>query len=147
MAESSNSVGRIGRRVLAALTVPVAALAVVAAPAAASEDAVTMGFATVSSWDACPEGRFCAWENADATGHWAYFKTEDEDLTKPINGYVFNDKFKYAYNRSGSLFGLYENIHYDDNGRHLLIASGWRGPLAPKYNFAGITSSLRWLVP
>jgi hypothetical protein len=134
-------------RALAVVAVPVAALAVAAAPAGASEDAVTMGFATVSSWDACPEGRFCAWENDDATGHWAYFKTGAEDLTKPINGYVFNDKFKYAYNRSGSLFGLYENIHYDDKGRHLLVASGWRGPLEPKYDFAGITSSLRWLVP
>ncbi|MEA5365798.1 peptidase inhibitor family I36 protein [Amycolatopsis sp., V23-08] len=144
MFESTTRSSRIGRWVLAVVTVPVAAMAMTVAPASAA----TTGISTVSSWEDCPAGWFCAWENADATGHWARFQQGSPDLTKAINGYVFNDKFQYAYNNTGSLWGLYENIEYDDiHGRYLLIKSGWRGPLAPKYNFAKLTSSLSWLVP
>ncbi|VVJ24592.1 Uncharacterised protein [Amycolatopsis camponoti] len=44
------------------------------------------------------------------------------------------------------LWGLYENIDYErGGGRQLLIGRDWRGPLAPKYDFAKITSSLIWI--
>ncbi|SEF36061.1 Peptidase inhibitor family I36 [Amycolatopsis pretoriensis] len=134
---------RVVRRLAAVLLAPVAALALAATPASAA----TSGFATVSSWQDCPEGWFCAWENADATGHWARFQDGSSDLTKAINGYVFNDKFQYAYNRTGNVWALYENIGYNyyQPGRKLLIGRGWRGPLAPKYSFANITSSLLWI--
>lgn len=131
------------RRAAAVVLAPLAALALAAAPASAA----TSGYATTSSWEDCPAGWFCAWENADATGHWARFQQGSPDLTKAINGYVFNDKFQYAYNRTNNLWGLYENINYErGGGRQLLIARNWRGPLAPKYNFANITSSLCWVV-
>ncbi|MEV7091362.1 peptidase inhibitor family I36 protein [Amycolatopsis sp. NPDC051045] len=131
------------RRVAAVVLAPLAALALAAAPASAA----TSGYSSVSSWEDCPAGWFCAWEKADATGHWARFQDGSSDLTKAINGYVFNDKFQYAYNRTNNLWRLYENIEYniDRPGRTLTISRNWRGPLAPKYSFAGLTSSLIWL--
>ncbi len=134
---------RAVRRLAAVLLAPAAALTLAAAPASAE----TSGYATVSSWQDCPAGWFCAWENADATGHWARFQDGSSDLTKAINGYVFNDKFQYAYNRTNNVWALYENIGYNyyQAGRKLLIGRDWRGPLAPKYDFANLTSSLIWI--
>lgn len=95
------------RRLAAVVLAPLAALTLFAAPASAA----TSGFSSVSSWQHCPAGWFCAWENADATGHWARFQDGSSDLTKAINGYVFNDKFQYAYNRTNNGSRTKRHLH------------------------------------
>jgi Peptidase inhibitor family I36 len=67
-------------------------------------------------WDRCPRNRMCVFEHPNGQGRFAYFAEGASDLSRPIGGFVFNDKISSMWNRHR--FGFCVNR-----------ASQWRQPM------------------
>ncbi|NBH12453.1 peptidase inhibitor family I36 protein [Amycolatopsis sp. SID8362] len=115
------------------------ALIPLAVPAAAQ--AQPAGTAGTESFNDCPAGYFCVWENADGTGRRAQFQLGSPNLVAPVGGYIYNDKISSVSNRTSRIWCLYEDSDYQGNS--LRIGVGWKGPIGPRYNFNDKVSSLR----
>jgi hypothetical protein len=110
-------------RHLARVMVPVAVLA--------GGLAVTAGPAQ-AAWAQCPEGSFCVWVDANATGKFAYFNDGSSDLRRPIGGYVFDNRITAIWNRSEDQWCVYDNPGY--GGRKTGLGIGGRGNLPATLN-------------
>lgn len=103
-----------------------AAIAVTAPTTAQATDT------SISSYDQCPEYYFCIWEYGNANrgavgGHWARFYYGSENLANPVDGFVFNDKVRSVWNRTGDRWCLY-------------VDKEWGGPNWPVGNWKGNSS-------
>lgn len=67
-----------------------------------------------TGWDRCPRGYLCVFENPNGEGHFAYFYKGAIDLTKPIGGFVFNDRISSVWSRTQTPDGwcFYRDTNY-----------------------------------
>ncbi len=100
---------RMGRRRSIAVTITFA-LAILSNVAIAAPTSAATG------WDRCPDGYLCVFEHFDGLGDYAYFQTDQSDLTQPVNGVVLNDKISSVWDRTSETYGwcFYRHVGFRD---------------------------------
>ncbi|MEV8408927.1 peptidase inhibitor family I36 protein [Streptomyces niveus] len=112
-----------------------AALAVMAsAPGAQASAAGPETGATITAYQDCPVGWFCAWEDRGGWGDMARFQLGSDDL----RDFRLNDKISSVWNRTGNTFCTWLNINRD--GASWAVGN-WRGDTV-QYNREDNISSL-----
>lgn len=117
------------------------------AAAAAAITAAPTASASVTTWDACPQGEFCLFENTDGAGRYATFKNGH----KYLDQMGFEDKASSVWNRYVNPICLYEHGGY--GGRSIIIKKGGKGNLNGTVNGfywndkVSSTQSARWSAP
>ncbi|MEV5913515.1 peptidase inhibitor family I36 protein [Streptomyces chartreusis] len=64
---------------------------------------------TITAYQDCPVGWFCAWEDAGGWGRMARFQTGSDDL----RDFNLNDQISSVWNRTGRTFCTWLNINRD----------------------------------
>lgn len=92
-----------------AATAGLAVSAALTAPVAAAAPATLAAPKSVTAYQDCPVGWFCAWEDAGGWGHMARFQLGSDNL----NDFNLNDKISSVWNRTGRTFCTWLNINRD----------------------------------
>ena len=90
-----------------------------------------------TGYNRCPANRICLFVNANGGGPYASFQTGSADLRNPISGYVFDNKFSSAWNRTGNSFCGYAGYNYTFGNvpnRVFLFNPGDRGNIGAPFN-------------
>ncbi|MFF2185325.1 peptidase inhibitor family I36 protein [Streptomyces sp. NPDC058155] len=103
----------------AALTLAAAALMASGPGAQASASGPATG-RTITAYQDCPVGWFCAWEDRGGWGDMARFQMGSDDL----RDFRLNDKISSVWNRTGNTFCTWLNINRD--GATWAVGN-WRG--------------------
>ncbi|MEU6301183.1 peptidase inhibitor family I36 protein [Streptomyces chartreusis] len=86
-----------------------AAGVVASAPIAQASTATVERDVTITAYQDCPVGWFCAWEDAGGWGRMARFQTGSDDL----RDFNLNDQISSVWNRTGRTFCTWLNINRD----------------------------------
>jgi peptidase inhibitor family I36 len=98
------------------------AFAATALPAVAEQDGVPPS-TDATGYARCPSGYFCAFVDPNGQGPYAAFKIGSPDLSVPISGYVFDNKFSSVWNRNGQVtWWLHPDKNYGGNPTEVI---GW----------------------
>lgn len=90
---------------------------------------------TITAYQDCPVGWFCAWEHAGGHGRMARFQTGSDDL----RDFDLNDQISSVWNRTGRTFCTWLNINRDGS---TWPVGNWQGNTST-YNRNDNISSLR----
>lgn len=90
--------------------VGLAAVGVVASVPAAQASTTTVKTSfSITAYQDCPVGWFCAWADTGGLGKMARFQTGSDDL----RDFNLNDQISSVWNRTGNLFCTWLNINRD----------------------------------
>ncbi|MEV8334708.1 peptidase inhibitor family I36 protein [Streptomyces niveus] len=111
-----------------------AATALVTMPGAQASPTSPGTGATITAYQDCPVGYFCAWADRGGWGAMARFQLGSDDL----RDFNLNDKISSVWNRTGNTFCTWLNINRD--GASWAVGN-WRGDTV-QYNREDNISSL-----
>ncbi|MET8685405.1 peptidase inhibitor family I36 protein [Streptomyces sp. NPDC004732] len=112
-----------------------AAGVLVSVPAAQASTAPAATDVSITAYQDCPVGWFCAWEDAGGWGRMARFQVGSDDL----RDFDLNDQISSVWNRTGKTFCTWLNINRD--GATWPVGN-WQGNTS-QYNRNDNISSLR----
>lgn len=95
-------------RLCAALGLAAAGM-VASVPTAQASTATVERDVSITAYQDCPVGWFCAWEDAGGLGRMARFQTGSDDL----RDFNLNDQISSVWNRTGRTFCTWLNINRD----------------------------------
>ncbi|MEU8958046.1 peptidase inhibitor family I36 protein [Streptomyces sp. NPDC048518] len=115
--------------------VGLAAAGVLVAVPAAQASTAPAADVSITAYQDCPVGWFCAWEDAGGWGRMARFQLGSDDL----RDFDLNDQISSVWNRTGKTFCTWLNINRD--GATWPVGN-WRGDTS-QYHRNDNISSLR----